>query len=401
MAEKQTPEHNVIDEAYADRGKSWRVFSIPVGVLYRPAAAKLKNLKTKNYLGEAKLIAATNDRDAFTGFSGTNKFLESTGGLREQGLVRSNTSAPRMQGKKDFLDLPGGTLSRRPSSPSAYASATKMQDQQNSRPPFVSARTSPSLQLARNPSGRAYPNKPQTGIPTPPASEGLRSLSPLNYSSQPTYGREESPYDGAALIEDYYDEDGTALPPLPRLPRTDSIARPTPEGQPRERVANWARQNTDAGVPTSGSVLSRSNTGSTTVSSASRMGMGAGGNNNNMRGGMGLVRQMTAMNRSNEGMRMGVGRAGTEGSRYDDETGYEGTVMSASGMDREMSKVRVKLRYNNDTRGMVSCIRIIRNLVFPEADEPGDFLRVSHLKWLSRISSRRFESSSTVLLTYL
>ena len=80
--------------------------------------------------------------------------------------------------------------------------------------------------------------------------------------------------------------------------------------------------------------------------------MGAAGNNNNMRGGMGLVRQMTAMNRLNDGMRMGGGRAGTEGSRYDDETtGYEGTIM-----DREMSKVRVKLRYNNDTRGMVSFI---------------------------------------------
>lgn len=35
------------------------MFSIPVGVLYRPNAAKVKNLKTKDYLGKARLIAAS------------------------------------------------------------------------------------------------------------------------------------------------------------------------------------------------------------------------------------------------------------------------------------------------------------------------------------------------------
>lgn len=38
------------------------MFSIPVGVLYRPNAAKVKNLKTKDYLGKAWLIAQS-DRD--------------------------------------------------------------------------------------------------------------------------------------------------------------------------------------------------------------------------------------------------------------------------------------------------------------------------------------------------
>lgn len=33
------------------------MFSIPVGVLYRPNAAKVKNLKTKDYLGKARLVA--------------------------------------------------------------------------------------------------------------------------------------------------------------------------------------------------------------------------------------------------------------------------------------------------------------------------------------------------------
>ena len=38
--------------------QGYTVFSIPVGVLYRPNAAKVKNLKAKDYLGKARLIAA-------------------------------------------------------------------------------------------------------------------------------------------------------------------------------------------------------------------------------------------------------------------------------------------------------------------------------------------------------
>ncbi|TFY56521.1 hypothetical protein EVJ58_g7591 [Rhodofomes roseus] len=51
--EKATEEHNVIDDAITDRGDGYTVFSIPVGVLYRPAEKKLKNAKTKDYMGKA------------------------------------------------------------------------------------------------------------------------------------------------------------------------------------------------------------------------------------------------------------------------------------------------------------------------------------------------------------
>lgn len=39
--------------------------------MFRPSPIKLKNLKAKNYLGSAKLLAATNPTDAYIGFSGT------------------------------------------------------------------------------------------------------------------------------------------------------------------------------------------------------------------------------------------------------------------------------------------------------------------------------------------
>jgi hypothetical protein len=50
--------------------QGYTVFSIPVGILYRPNDAKVKNLKTKNYLGQARLVAASDRSNAFTGFTG-------------------------------------------------------------------------------------------------------------------------------------------------------------------------------------------------------------------------------------------------------------------------------------------------------------------------------------------
>ncbi|KAJ6108458.1 hypothetical protein N7523_009781 [Penicillium sp. IBT 18751x] len=56
--EKVTTDHDVIDDAIRENAEGYTVFSIPVGVLYRPNAAKVKNLKTKDYLGKARLVAA-------------------------------------------------------------------------------------------------------------------------------------------------------------------------------------------------------------------------------------------------------------------------------------------------------------------------------------------------------
>lgn len=57
----------------ADHRKGYTVFSIPVGVVYRPNSAKVKNLKTKDYLGKARLVAAADQTNTFTGFAGSEK----------------------------------------------------------------------------------------------------------------------------------------------------------------------------------------------------------------------------------------------------------------------------------------------------------------------------------------
>ncbi|KAL8861502.1 MAG: hypothetical protein Q9178_002026 [Gyalolechia marmorata] len=69
--EKVTPDHDVIDEAIGEEAEGYTVFSIPVGIIYRPNSAKVRNLKTKDYLGKARLIAAADQGNMFTGFAGS------------------------------------------------------------------------------------------------------------------------------------------------------------------------------------------------------------------------------------------------------------------------------------------------------------------------------------------
>jgi len=71
VKEKIVDDHNVIDEAIRDEAEGYTVFSIPVGVVYRPNEAKVRNLKTKDYLGKARLVAASDRANAFTGFAGS------------------------------------------------------------------------------------------------------------------------------------------------------------------------------------------------------------------------------------------------------------------------------------------------------------------------------------------
>lgn len=77
--EKQTGEHDVIEEAMRDEGEGYTVFSIPVGVLYRPDESKVRNLAARDYLGKARLIATSDAGDMGTGFRGYEQKLQSIG----------------------------------------------------------------------------------------------------------------------------------------------------------------------------------------------------------------------------------------------------------------------------------------------------------------------------------
>ncbi|KAF9286978.1 hypothetical protein BGZ68_002358, partial [Mortierella alpina] len=68
--EKQTKAHDMLDQALRDKGQDSTVFTVPQGVLYRPAESKVKNSKKKDYLGNSKVIAAVDSTDQFAGFKG-------------------------------------------------------------------------------------------------------------------------------------------------------------------------------------------------------------------------------------------------------------------------------------------------------------------------------------------
>ncbi|CDO76945.1 hypothetical protein BN946_scf184709.g7 [Trametes cinnabarina] len=96
--EKATEEHGVIDDAIQDRGEGYTVFSIPVGVLYRPPQKKLEGSKTKDYLGKAKLIAAESPNDLFTEFTGVARLKQGitpTGVFVEDGPNAANPNLQR------------------------------------------------------------------------------------------------------------------------------------------------------------------------------------------------------------------------------------------------------------------------------------------------------------------
>ncbi|KAG9287906.1 hypothetical protein G9A89_017501 [Geosiphon pyriformis] len=142
LKEKQTEEHEVINEAIGIQGQGFTVFSIPVGVIYRPAEGKLKNAKTKDYLGKAKLVAAVDPEDAFVGFTGAQK---------KQNAELTTTNPV----KKDKTDGKVDKIGLRPPSPTLRPRSLSSNPKQ---PPFpVRGR---NLSLRRNISRKNSPSKP-------------------------------------------------------------------------------------------------------------------------------------------------------------------------------------------------------------------------------------------------
>jgi len=114
--EKATPEHDVIDDAIRERAEGYTVFSIPVGVLYRPSEKKLKNSVTRDYMGKAKLVASSDPNDEDTSFSGAARLKlgispaglfvdpDPLDNISSPNLLRSATVAPVMSPRQ--VDMP-------------------------------------------------------------------------------------------------------------------------------------------------------------------------------------------------------------------------------------------------------------------------------------------------------
>ncbi|KAL6305002.1 hypothetical protein BKA93DRAFT_817214 [Sparassis latifolia] len=344
--EKITREHNVIDEAIAERGQGYTVFSIPVGVLYRPSESKLKNAKAKDYLGKAKLVATSDESDAYTEFTGVARLRQGIsptgaaidGAMLSRATTVANPTASRMRDDGGARAVPLQRSKTTINVATNYADRTRAATSRPSSPAKVSPvrRTltpppAPSGALARSMTSGARavppslsglgpgvtrglsirkPGTPPYASPAPPSATVVSPAPVAPASTLPASGafipdRNKRLPPRTTLVTDFYDE---------------YLSTYGQDTQPMSAPA----------MPTAAMQRSRS-----TYQSASS-GAGAG---------------------SDGSMRRRPTRRGTTRSRPDtrhdyeeDEEGYaSGDYDDLAG---DVIKIRVKLHYQEDVRGM-------------------------------------------------
>ncbi|KAI0480623.1 hypothetical protein GGR56DRAFT_664183 [Xylariaceae sp. FL0804] len=132
VKEKVVDDHNVIDEAIREEAEGYTVFSIPVGVVYRPNEAKVRNLKTKDYLGKARLVAASDRANAFTGFAGSEIKNAGRGAEKDDrpsdniSFAATNLVKKDLQSKRQQSEPPNGRGAFPPTPPPENEKAPAM-----------------------------------------------------------------------------------------------------------------------------------------------------------------------------------------------------------------------------------------------------------------------------------
>ncbi|EDN05020.1 NADPH oxidase regulator NoxR [Histoplasma capsulatum] len=167
--EKVKPDHEVIDEAIKENAEGYTVFSIPVGVVYRPSEAKVKNLKTKEYLGKARLVAASDRANAFTGFQGSEIKRTVVDTAKDDRPLESISFAASNLVQKGLTSRGGRQQSEPPLSRNLFPPTPPPESE---KPPSVAGSGSPSNSSGL--SGRG---------PRPPMLDLSRTAVPTNDSS--------------------------------------------------------------------------------------------------------------------------------------------------------------------------------------------------------------------------
>ncbi len=91
--------------------------------MYRPNEAKVRNLKTKDYLGKARLVAASDRSNAFTGFAGSE--IKNAGRAMEKddrptdniSFAATNLVKPGLQSRRQQSEPPNGRNAFPPTPP--------------------------------------------------------------------------------------------------------------------------------------------------------------------------------------------------------------------------------------------------------------------------------------------
>jgi tetratricopeptide (TPR) repeat protein len=326
---KATDEHNVIDDAIQDRGEGYNVFSIPAGVLYRPSEKKLKNSTQKDYMGKAKLVAASDPNDVFTTFTGSTRLKQGispsgvyidrpdTESAVSPSVTRSASVPPSAASSRQLVD--GVKLAGVERSKTTLNSPQSARLASFNKGPFPRQPMSAGASIGRS-NTNITPSRPSPNATIGGPVRGLSVRRPGNASPENSSPPIAPPKGDARLTEfydDYLDSYGRDVPmPL--------IAQPGPD-----RVAEWARTNAN---PTSPLVRSRSRSAPTSQYAPSSYG-----------GGGSLRRKVTRRNNSRAPSRI-------QSTYEEEEEGYVSGEYEDGSF--ELALIRVKLHYQDDTRGM-------------------------------------------------
>ncbi|KAL7626709.1 hypothetical protein AAE478_003483 [Parahypoxylon ruwenzoriense] len=209
VKEKVVEDHNVIDEAIKEEAEGYTVFSIPVGVVYRPNEAKVRNLKTKDYLGKARLVAASDRANAFTGFAGSE--IKNAGRASEKddrptdniSFAATNLVKPGLQSRRQQSEPPTGRNAFPPTPPPENDKpATTMSRGASVRngPKPMPAR----LNIPENVKNSRYD---KTSSPQSERKAPSRALSEVRSPPQRTYSRSEARSRRSRNEDDGYPDD--------------------------------------------------------------------------------------------------------------------------------------------------------------------------------------------------
>ncbi|KAG6866212.1 hypothetical protein C0991_007237 [Blastosporella zonata] len=320
--DKATEEHNVIDDAIQDQGEGYTVFSIPVGVLYRPSEKKLKNAVTKDYMGKAKLVAASDPEDTYTTFTGSTRLKQgiSPSGVyvdrpdfdssaAQNNLNRSATAPAATPARSTNEEKPRSAgLGRAQTTLNVPANARDLTSGQGSSPrsPQAPPNTAPARSNTTNGPNLAPPGNPV---------RGLSIKRPVNAPPPPLAKEPDSRM--TEFYDDYLDSYTNDGPPLPPI-RSGGATAP-------DRVAAWARSNVN---PNFAPVRSGSRSAPASNYSPSSFG--------------GTVRRRVT--------RRNTARRGPNAYEEEEEEGYASGDYEDAPF--EFVKIRVKVHYQDDVRGM-------------------------------------------------
>jgi len=325
---KETENHDVIDEAIRDQGDGYTVFSVPVGLLYRPSEKKLKNAMTKDYMGKAKLVAATDATDVYTEFSGSARLkdgISPTGIYVDRpGLARSATAPssrlPRTEGDAEPVPKPSTNLARAQTTinvPSNFRDRIAGRAEASSAPAISRNNTMSKPNTPAPSNGTTAPDRftRSSSLSGPDRSKGLASLSrgPSTKRAPPSALEirpvpEKAPSGGEKRVSEFYenylDEYGgsESAAPGPTLP-----AKPVPDRSRRQRESTMSRNSGLRSAPVGGSMRRR-----------------------------GTSKRFTR---------------GSSRAYEEEEEGYGSGDYEEFSLDN-MQKIRVKIHYKDEVRGM-------------------------------------------------